>query len=304
MISVIICTYNRDKYIYNTLAHLANNTITKCDYEIVLINNNCTDNTESECLRFVNDYPDVRFHYFVERRQGLSYARNKGIEESEGDDIIFLDDDAFVECEYLENTKMWLSKYPDVAAWGGRITPLFEAGYPPKWWGSKWTVPWVSAIDLGSEARMFDKQYPIGANMGVRKSVVDSVGLFNTGLGRSKKNLMAGEEKDFFNRIKSMGGKIYYFPNINVQHVIPESRTTKNYIIRLGYGVGCSERLRCRSISGSMFVRRCMMEFVKWCGTLVLWFYYLITIRPIIGNYLILFRWHVSRGLVGVRELV
>ena len=46
MLSVIICTYNRQKYIYNCLRSIANNTLEPTQYEIVLINNNSTDNTD------------------------------------------------------------------------------------------------------------------------------------------------------------------------------------------------------------------------------------------------------------------
>ena len=38
-LSVIICTYNRDKYIYNLLKSIAENTLSKAKYEIVLVNN-------------------------------------------------------------------------------------------------------------------------------------------------------------------------------------------------------------------------------------------------------------------------
>ena len=298
MISVIICTYNREKYLYNALSHVACNTLNKSEYEIVLVNNNSTDNTEQESQRFATDYPDVNFHYFVETKQGLAHARNRGIEESRGEYLVFLDDDSFVRPEYLENLLTQLNTYSDVSAWGGRIIPLFESGRPPKWWGCRWTVPWVSAIDMGDNVRLFERQYPIGANMGVKRSVVEKVGLFNTELGRSKKNLMAGEEKDFFNHIRENGGKIYYFPNIDVQHVIPPSRTTKDYIVRLGDGVGRSERLRCKTIGRKAVIRRCLAEMVKWGGTLVLWGYYMITFRPAIANYLVLFRWQVSKGLL------
>ena len=57
MLSVIICTYNRDKHIYNVLKSLADNTLPRNRYEIVLVDNNCTDNTRSECGRFVKDFP-------------------------------------------------------------------------------------------------------------------------------------------------------------------------------------------------------------------------------------------------------
>ncbi|HRS68106.1 MAG TPA: glycosyltransferase family A protein, partial [Paludibacteraceae bacterium] len=74
-LSVIICTYNRDKYIYNVLRSVAENTFPKEKYEIVLVNNNCTDNTEARCAQFSRDFPSVNFRYVVEETQGLSYAR-------------------------------------------------------------------------------------------------------------------------------------------------------------------------------------------------------------------------------------
>ena len=101
MISVILCTYNRDKYIYNVLKSVADNDYPRDQYEIVLVNNNSTDTTESECQRFVADYPDIRFRYCVEKSQGLSYARNCGIRQSAGDLLVYVDDDATVNKEYL-----------------------------------------------------------------------------------------------------------------------------------------------------------------------------------------------------------
>ena len=84
MISVIICTYNREKYIYDVLHSIALNDYPKSKYEIVLVDNNCTDNTGEEVARFNSDYPDVKLRTFVETNQGLSYARNRGIKEAEG----------------------------------------------------------------------------------------------------------------------------------------------------------------------------------------------------------------------------
>ena len=83
MISVIICTYNREKYIYNVLKSVAENNLSHKDYEIVLVNNNCSDNTETECRRFQQDYPDIQFQYLIETQQGLSYARNCGIQNAQ-----------------------------------------------------------------------------------------------------------------------------------------------------------------------------------------------------------------------------
>ena len=68
MLSVVICTYNRDKFLYDALRHVAVNDFPIGEYEIVLVNNNSTDTTESECQRFAADFPQVQFRYFVESR--------------------------------------------------------------------------------------------------------------------------------------------------------------------------------------------------------------------------------------------
>lgn len=297
MLSIIICTYNRDKYIYKTLERVACNKFDAEKYEIVLVDNNSTDTTELECKRFSGDYPHVNYFYFKELKQGLSHARNRGIKESRGDVLVFLDDDSFVNDDYLSNLQNYIDKYPDAMAFGGKITPLFEDGITPKWLCS-WNYSWVSAIDMGQAVRVFKRgKYPIGANMGVKKECVDRCGLFNTNLGRTKKNLMGGEEKDFFNRVKGDGYNIYYFPAIEVHHVIPPSRTTKDYIKKLGLGIGLSEYQRCKDISGSTLIRRRISEVVKWAATIVLWFFYLLSFRCNVGNMLVVFRYNVSKGL-------
>lgn len=298
MISIIICTYNREKYLYDALRHIATNVFPAESYEIVLVNNNSTDNTEQECERFEKDFPKVNFRYYVETNQGLSYARNRGISESRGDILVFLDDDSFVKPDYLTNLHHNLMNHPEAMAFGGKITPLFESGETPKWL-SKWTYSWVSAIDKGNDIVPFEgNSYPIGANMGFRKDCIDQCGLFNTELGRSKKNLMGGEEKDLFNRVKEKGFKILYFPDIEVEHVIPPQRTTLDYIKRLGRGIGMSEKLRTLNISKWEYVKRLGMELIKWGGSIILGIGYTLLFSPRKGWVLILFRWNVTAGLL------
>ncbi|MDR0418784.1 MAG: hypothetical protein LBH34_01050 [Prevotellaceae bacterium] len=110
---------------------------------------------------------------------------------------------------------------------------------------------------------------------------------------------MGGEEKDFFNRLKKDNAKIYYFPNIEVGHVIPEKRTTREYIVRLSQGVGLSEKLRIKTNGKKSLYLSYFRELVKWGATIVLWFYYAIQLKVIKGNALVLFRWNVTKRLFG-----
>lgn len=296
MLSIIICTYNREKYVGETLLRLANNRYNG-EWELLLIDNNSTDSTASICKTFAVQHPNVPFRYFVETHQGLSHARNRGIKEAKGDWLVFLDDDAFVSENYLERLFQYIQEIPQMDAFGGRIYPLFEDGMTPSWL-SKWSASWLSAIDKGDEVCIFTNDYPIGANMGFSRKTANQCGLFNTDLGRSGKNLIGGEEKDYFNRIKALNATIYYLPNIAVEHCIPSSRTTDEYICRLGLGVGQSERQRTLAISKMEYSKRLLLEAVKWGGTLVLWIGYCLQGYPAKGNKLILFRKNVTKGLL------
>ena len=297
MISVIICTYNRDKYIYSTLKCIVDNDFPFEEYEIVVVDNNSTDSTAAETNRLQSDYPAVNLKQIKEQAQGLSFARNRGIMEARGDILVFLDDDAFVSRDYLSKLSATMNSCPEIEAFGGRIIPTFENGITPDWL-CKWTYSWVSGLEMGNVLIPFKKKYPIGANMGFRRKVFEKCGMFNTSLGRVGRNLAGGEEKDMFNRVRSSGFGIFYIPDIPVRHIIPETRTTADYIRRLGYGVGTSEKIRCRGQGAVSYIKRIMLESVKWAASLTLWIGYSLTGRFCCGNMLIYFRWYVTKGLL------
>jgi GT2 family glycosyltransferase len=212
--------------------------------------------------------------------------------------FVFLDDDAMIDRDYLPQLQKYLTDYPDMVAFGGKISPRFETGITPVWL-SHWTYSLVSAIDMGDKVQIFKNgKYPIGANMGFRRSVVERVGLFNTALGRTGKNLMAGEEKDFFNRVRELGGNIYYFPGVKVDHVIPPQRTTIEFIKKMGVGIGRSERVRTLDSSSYAFIKRLLVESIKWGATIVLFMFYLLKGTPAKGSILIRFRYQVTKGLL------
>ena len=297
MLSIIICTYNRDKYLGETLNRLADNA-NAGEWELLLIDNNCTDSTPTICEAFAAAHPDLPFRYMVETKQGLSHARNRGMEEAKGDWFIFLDDDAFVGKTYLSRLQKYIAQLPDMHAFGGRIYPFFETGVQPAWL-CRWNRSWLSAIDKGDAVCPFEgNDYPIGANMGISRAMAEACGGFDTTLGRSGKNLIGGEEKDYFNRIKARNGIIYYLPDIPVDHCIPPSRTTKDYIARLGKGVGRSERMRTKD--RGIYGRRLLSEAIKWGASIVLWCAYALVGRVACGNSLILFRKNVTAGLLAL----
>ena len=298
MLSVIICTYNRDKYIYNVLRSVAEGCLPREEYEIVLVDNNCTDHTEEEVRRFQDDYPDISFRCVKEPQQGLSHARNCGIRSSKGDIVVYVDDDAEVNKEYLQTYAEFFSRNAEAVAAGGPIVPRFETSEPD--WFSHYTRMLVTGeLNLGNRERLFPKgSFPGGGNVAYRKSVFDHVGLFNVELGRKGESLIGAEEKDLFDKMTQLGMKFYYLPNAILYHIIPERKLTEDYFNRVSLGIGQSERYRTKRISKWKYLKRLLSELVKWGGTLVLWLGFALKGQFKKGNKLVLFRWYATKGLL------
>lgn len=297
--SVIFCTYNREKYIYNALKSIAEQDFPVEKYEIVLINNNSTDSTGELCEQFKEDYPLVDFRYFIETQQGLSYARNRGVNESRGDILIFVDDDATVFENYLTAIDKFFDDYPNAAACGGPIRPVYENGEPH--WLSHYTNALIGgALYEGDAIKPFKRgKYPGGGNSAFRKEVFDKYGLFNVDLGRKPGSLMGAEEKDLYSRISAGKDVFYYLPQMGIYHYIPDSKLTDSYFDRLTYAIGKSEYIRTHSVSKMAYVKRLLFEMIKWGATVVLFVGFTLTLRPSKGSKLLQFRVNVTKGLLG-----
>ncbi len=299
MLTVIICTYNRAKYIGPLLESIAANDLSKAEYEILLVDNNCTDNTREICDTFTSNHPDVNFCYVSEPEQGLSAARNKGIKEAKGDIIVYIDDDALVDTWYLRTIVEYMSVHPEIDAVGGPIVPLYETEEPQ--WMTCYTKELLCGyLYFGDKERTFPgDRYPGGGNAAYRANVFEKVGLFNTDLGRKGDSLMGAEEKDIFDKMSSQRMRFMYLPKMILHHIIPQKKLEKDYFDRLTLQIGKSEHQRTLAIGKGKYAKRLFSEAVKWGGTLVLLCLYTISFHPMKGWKLILFRRNVTKGLLG-----
>lgn len=299
-ISVIICTYNRDKYIYHVLESLAQNDYPREGFEIVVVYNNCTDNTSSEVARFASSYPDVCLRCFNETEQGLSYARNRGLREARGDILIYVDDDAFVGENYLSGYAELFERRKDISAAGGPVIPYYESGSEPDWMTFHLRCLLTGYVYFGEKERDFPgDKYPCGCNSAFRASVFEKTGPYNVNLGRKGNDLGGGEEKDIFRKMEMAGLKYIYTPACRLYHSIPKYKVEPEYFDRVTCGIGESEKIRTLNISRAEYHKRLLKEVVKWGGTLVLWVKYALTLKPECGNKLVRFRWNVTKRLLG-----
>ena len=304
MLTAIICTYNRARYVGKLLESIAANDLAKTEYELLLVDNNCTDNTREVCEAFAAAHPDVIFRYTTESEQGLSAAKNRGIKEAKGDIIVYIDDDALVDQWYLRTYAEWFATHPETMACGGPIEPLYETSEPD------WMTPYTKALltawmNYGEKVREYPRgRYPGGGNVAYRKEVFEQVGGFNTALGRKGGNLMGSEEKDIFDKMHTLNMQILYLPEPILHHCIPQAKLEKPYFDRLTLQMGISERQRTLAISKFKYIKRLFSEAVKWGGTIVLLCLYTISFHPVKGWKLVAFRKNVTKGLLGFTSAV
>jgi glycosyltransferase involved in cell wall biosynthesis len=296
-ISIIICTYNREKYIPQLLESIARQDFPAADYEIVFVNNNSPDQTAQRCREFQAAHPELNFAYFEELKQGLSHARNRGIDEAKGDILAFIDDDALAHEDYLKNMHAAFQIQMNVFAAGGKILPLYESKRPK--WMSRFLEPVMSVIDLGSKPKAFPtNKFPVGANMMFRKTVFEQVGSFNTDLGRTGKKMLGGEEKDLFYRMRKAEMPVFYLPNVVVSHAVPDERLTENFIRKQALGIGESEKIRTKNFGQGKYGTAIFKEFLKWGASLLLFVWYAAGLQYPKAAMIIKFRYWVSKGML------
>ncbi|MFC0181201.1 glycosyltransferase family 2 protein [Pseudarcicella hirudinis] len=178
-VSVIIATYNRAPLLKETINSLL--TYFRQDFidsksEIIIIDNNSNDGTLNAVQEYLKESDIVK--YYLETNQGLSHARNRGIKESSGDILVFLDDDIDIDKSYFELCDEAFAS-ADVNIIGGKVLPYNVA--VPEWLPKEYYYL-ASIFDLG-EQRM-EVNTLMGANYAMRKSVADKVGWYDPNLGR------------------------------------------------------------------------------------------------------------------------
>ena len=98
-VTVAIITYNRCRYLRQTLSGMVRQDYPADRWELLVVDNNSTDETRDVVTSFVTSSPAPR--RILETRQGLDFGRNRAIEEARGDLVVLVDDDILVEPDWL-----------------------------------------------------------------------------------------------------------------------------------------------------------------------------------------------------------
>lgn len=107
-VSVIIPTFNREKFIGNAIKSVIKQALK--NFELIIINDGSTDNTKEVVLRF----NDKRIVYLEQKNGGPGSARNSGLKRALGEYIAYLDDDDIYYPDHLKNLAGFLDSHPKI----------------------------------------------------------------------------------------------------------------------------------------------------------------------------------------------
>jgi len=228
-VSVVISTYNRCTLLARALESLQNQDTADVSYEILVVDNNSTDETRAVTQRMINATPG-RLRYVFESKQGLSYARNAGIASARAKIIAFTDDDVRVANNWVSRIKAGFAAEPSVDFLGGKVLPHWDE-IPPVWLTRAHWTP-LALLDYGDQPFFVDADRPIsliGANCAFRKSAFDQVGLFRADFQRVKNGVGSLEDHELLLRLWHAGRKGIYLPDLTVTADVQADRLRKTY---------------------------------------------------------------------------
>jgi len=264
-VSIILSTWNNSKRLDITLSELKKCTLPKgLNWEIIVVNNNCTDHTDDIVAKYTNDLPVV---YVKEPKQGLSRARNKGIKTAKGELLIFTDDDVRPSVKWISLYWEYYSQHKKGHFFGGSVESEFEDKAPHRSL-LKFSPPSVKGINFGDQSKILkDESSFVAANWACRKDDIEKVGSFDVemGLGAVAGEVRTGEETDAINKLKHSGLSPFYVAGASIKHFVPKDKTSEDHILirREAYGFEVAKYEHQKNFNIFSYVFKMIVSFIK-----------------------------------------
>src|SRR6185295_16096740 len=187
-VTILICTRNRHQLLSETLDSLAELSIPqhwRC--EVLVVDNGSTDRTRETVLDRVSTFA-LPLRYLHEATPGKSSAMNAGIAASTAEILACTDDDVRVGRDWLVAACTPLRGSTPFSYTGGPVRPMWD-GPCPDWFPRTASDLWgtIAILDYGLAAFEFEarRKVPLGANVALRRDLVERIGGFLPALGRS-----------------------------------------------------------------------------------------------------------------------
>jgi len=197
-VSVIVCTYNRREMLRECLDSIFSQTYPDDKYEVVVVNDGSTDNTE-EILREYQEKAKCKFKWVSQENSGISVAINKGIRTADGEIICFTADDCIVDKNWIMKLVVEYKSEIIGGVGGNLITYAIE----------NMMERYTDEKKLLNQENYFDPI--IGANISYSRDAIQKTGFID-------ESLMSCEDVDYGIRVRLNGYKIRYAPEAVISH--------------------------------------------------------------------------------------
>lgn len=241
MLSVVICTHNpRLDYLQRCVDALRGQTLALNLWELVVV-----DNRSDEP---VADRADLSWRSVArivrEETLGLTPARLRGIRETTGELLVFVDDDNVLDADFLEVALRVSKEKSFLGSWSGQCRAGFEE-QPPEWtrryWGNLVILEFEH--DIWSNLPRLPQSMPCGAGLCVRRNVAAHyLDLHESGkrsfqFDRNGTALLSCGDNDLAACACDIGLGVGLIASLRLTHLISPERLTEDYLVRLSEGI-------------------------------------------------------------------
>lgn len=237
-LSIILSTYRRTEILAKTLESFAALERGGLDWEVWVADNAADPETARLVERFHDRLP-VRS--FAEPRRGKNFALNNAVERSEGDLVIFTDDDVLADGKWLIETREGAARWPDHAVFAGRIVPGFPGGAPDFPLDEPVIRSAYVIADWNQDEGPLHPSRVWGPNMCVRRKLFDEGWRFTTDLYPVGDDYVMFSETDLAHRLDAAGFPAIYLPRSLVRHQIRPEQMTRRWLYRRAFRYGRAE---------------------------------------------------------------
>ncbi|MDE2179508.1 MAG: glycosyltransferase family 2 protein [candidate division NC10 bacterium] len=206
-VSVVVPTYNRARLLRDSLRSLVAQDYPHDRYEIVVVDDGSTDETQAATEEARLRSCRSRILYVRQDHRGLNAARNAGIQASHGDPICFVDDDIDAPPGWLSSMVEGVLRHSDSGCFGGPVRLRLE-GRPPRNCGRH--PLGETELDLGNKDRPIE--FVWGANFTVTRKALSDIGPFD------ERIVIYGDEQEWEERYKSQRGVVWYIASAWLWH--------------------------------------------------------------------------------------
>lgn len=209
-ISVIIPTYNGAELLRLALRSWKQQTLSKDEYEVIVVDNNSKEDIKS----VVDSFGEQNFRYMLETEQGATAARHKGAHSANADILLFADNDGLYNPDCLKEVLLVYEDHPNVDAVTGKIQIQWDTEEP------SWIKPYLymlGKLDYGDKVKTEYGMHLNGGFMSVRKSVFEQLGGFNPDLVGPY--LIGDGDTGFVRKLHANNSLIGYTPFAVMQHL-------------------------------------------------------------------------------------